>query len=347
MRGKLAADADLSREDCVTRSRFCNATARHFCYVRNRHLRGQQRVTSDQALAPPDRRRVLVIFNPTAGARRRQRLDAVVAGLQAAGCDVLLRATTRRGDAEAFAREAHSSAFHVLLAAGGDGTINEVVNGLAADAPLLALCPMGTANVLASEIGLVAEPAAIVRAVLTGEAREAWPGIANGRRFLMMAGVGFDAEVVAGIVPRLKRALGKGAYVVETARQLVRYRYPRFRIGIDGVVYDAASAIIAKGHFYAGRYVVAPPARLDAPSFHVCLFTASGPLAVLWYGTALLLGLVPRLPGVRLVPATRVEVAGDAAPVQGDGDIIATLPLTVTVAPQPVRLLAPAGAAQR
>jgi YegS/Rv2252/BmrU family lipid kinase len=294
-----------------------------------------------QRKPPADRRRILVIYNPAAGRSRRQRLDAVVAGLQAAGCDVLLRATTRRGDAEAFARESRMQDHDVLLAAGGDGTINEVVNGLTAAAPPLALCPMGTANVLAAEIGLMVAPEAIVHAVLHGTVREIWPGDANGRHFLMMAGVGFDAEVVAGIAPRLKRALGKGAYVVETLRQLVRYRYPRFRVVIDGVAHDAASAIIANGRFYAGRYVVAPQARLETPAFQVCLFRAGGPLAVLWYGTALLLDLVPRLPGVTLVSGARVEVSGPPGPVQGDGDIIATLPLTATVAPQPVRLLTP------
>jgi diacylglycerol kinase (ATP) len=296
----------------------------------------------NQKPCPPDRRRILVIFNPVAGARRRRRLDSVLEALRAAGCAVTVRPTTQRGDAEAFAREARADTCDVVLAAGGDGTINEVANGLGAGAPPLALCPLGTANVLAAEIGLATDPAAVAHTVLHGRVSEVAVGIANGRRFLMMAGVGFDAQVVAGIVPRLKKMLGKGAYVLETFRQLLHYRFPRFHFVIDGQPYEGASAIIAKGHFYAGRFVCAPDARLESPSFQVCLFRSGGPFAVLYYGTAMMLGLVPRLPDVALVTGTRIEVQGPAGdPVQGDGDTLAAMPLSVSLAPERLKLLVP------
>ncbi len=294
-------------------------------------------------LAPTGRRRVLVIFNPVAGPRRARRLHAVVALLKAAGCTVLLRETAARGDAERFAAEATMAEHDVVLAAGGDGTLNEVANGLGPDAPLLAVCPLGTANVVAAEVGLAIDPAAIAATVLHGKVFSLAPGLANGRRFLMMAGVGFDAHVVAGIRPAIKRRLGKGAYVLETLRQLWRFNFPGYRLTIDGVAYQCASAIIAKGHFYAGRFICAPDARLDDPRFQICVFRWNGPLAVVYYALAMGMGLVPRAPGVTLVWGSSVEVTSlDGDPVQGDGDTVAVLPLTASVAPARLRVLVPA-----
>jgi YegS/Rv2252/BmrU family lipid kinase len=291
---------------------------------------------------PLPRRRILVIYNPVAGPGRRRRLNNVLQGLRDAGCAITLRETGKPGDAEAFARAADANEHDVVLAAGGDGTINEVVNGLGPLAPPLALCPLGTANVLAAEIALATDTTAVLRTILYGQELRVRPGRANGRRFLMMAGVGFDAEVVAGIVPRVKRLLGKGAYVLETFRQLLRYRFPRFRLTIDGVPYEGASAIVARGHFYAGRFVCAPDARLAEPRFQVCLFRKGGPFAVLYYGTAMLLGLVPRLPDVALLAGQSIEVQGpDGLPVQGDGDTVARLPLSVSLDDQPLKLLVP------
>src|SRR3546814_8984323 len=90
-----------------------------------------------------------------------------------------------------------------------------------------------------------------------------------------MAGIGFDAHVVAKLPGDLKRVLGKGAYVIESLRRLIDYNVPRYRLKIDGRDYDCASAVIAKGHFYGGRFVCAPHARLDDPAFEICLFRRS------------------------------------------------------------------------
>ena len=290
-------------------------------------------------------RRLLLIYNPVAGQRHARRFEAVLARLRAAGAELTVRPTTARGDAEAFAAAADRAAFDAVIAAGGDGTINEAANGLAAagaDAPPLALLPLGTANVLAAEIGLASDPAAIAATILQGRETRVYAGLANGRRFLQMTGVGFDAEVVAHVSPRFKRLAGKGAYVVETWRQLRAYGFPRFRLTIDGRAFDAASAVIAKGHFYGGRMVCAPDARLAEPRFQVCLFEHGGALAVLRYGAALVLGRLPRQPGIRLLPAHEIDVAADiSAPVQGDGDIIARLPLSARIDERPLSLILP------
>jgi len=283
---------------------------------------------------------VLVIFNPTAGARRRRRLDRVLAELARLGCAVSLRATQARGDAEAFARAADPDAVDLVVAAGGDGTINEIINGLAQSSLPLALIPLGTANVLAQEIGLPLAPRRIARVIATGRPRPVYPGLANGRRFVMMAGIGIDARIVEGIAPRLKRLGGKLAYVWSGIQSILRDRPVRYRIEIDGVSYGAAAIIVAKGHYYGGRFVVARRARLDTPSLHAVLMERPGRWNIVRYGIAIALGRLDRLPDVRIVEGRAVTIHGptDEA-VQADGDLAATLPLSVTVAETPLLLV--------
>lgn len=305
--------------------------------------------------AAPDavtaRRHVLVIHNPNAGRRRRRhRLHSVVADLERAGTRVELKPTAGAGDALRFARAAVESAARgegpdVVVAAGGDGTINEVVNGMAGAGVPLALLPLGTANVLAAEIGLVETPEEIVRAILHGPAVPIHLGDVNGRRFTIMAGIGLDAEVVASVNPRLKRATGKFAYAVATLQRWLEYRRHRFRIEIDGVLHEAAAAVVANGHYYAGRFVCAGEARLTDPRLHVCLFEKPGRWQAVYYMAGLFGGFLPRLKSYRVVPAREVAILAEGArPVQGDGDVIARLPVRIRVADETLHLVMPATA---
>ncbi len=284
--------------------------------------------------------RILVIHNPAAGGRRRRFLDAVLGRLARDGVQVTLRATTRRGDAERFAREASLDRFERLVVAGGAGTINEVINGLADRRLPVAIIPLGTANVLAAELSLPADAMRLAETIRTGRWHEVVIGRANGRAFTMMAGIGFDAHVVAHVDLRLKRRIGKLAYVLETLVQLWRYRPISYEVAVDGTPYRAASVIVAKGHYYGGRFVCAPAARLDAPELHVCLFGNAGRRHVVRYAAALLLGRLHRLSDVAIVPARVVEIAGPLGePVQGDGDTLTRLPARIETLSGALRLI--------
>jgi diacylglycerol kinase (ATP) len=286
------------------------------------------------------RRRLLVIFNPTAGRRRRRAL-AVALRLLEGRAEISRQHTRARGDAEAFARSVPEGA--IALVAGGDGTANEVANGLlAAGGGDMAILPLGTANVLAAELG-ISDMASAADAAATGWRFIYRPGLANGRGFLMMAGVGFDAHVVAGVSRRLKRLLGKGAYVAESLRQLWRFSFPRYRVSVDGMTHDAASVIVARGHFYGGRFVVAPEARLENEMFQVCLFRRGGRLRTIVYAVALAMGRLHRLADVEILPARKVTIEGPPGdPVQGDGDLIGRLPVEIALSPIAIGLLRPA-----
>jgi YegS/Rv2252/BmrU family lipid kinase len=270
----------------------------------------------------------------------------VLSALDGAGCTYVVRETTGPGDALRFAREALDGGCDLVVAAGGDGTVNEVINGLGG-APLpLAIVPLGTANVLAAEIGLRTDPEAVARTIAQGEPRPVSLGQADGRRFLLMAGAGFDAHVVQGVSVPLKRWLGKGAYVYASLRQLLAFPFRQYRVRVDGVEYRAASVVIANGRHYAGRHLCAPAADLGHPTLEVCLFERSGRLAVVVYALALLTGRLPRLKSLRIVSGRRIEIAGrPGEPLQGDGDVIGQLDTVIEVLPEALRLVFPPPAA--
>lgn len=290
-------------------------------------------------------RRVLVIYNPTAGRRRGKRLAATLDLLRARGCVVEERRTTRRGDAEEFARAASSADYDVVVAAGGDGTVNEVVNGMIGrpDRPRLAVIPLGTANVLALEIGLDPKDACqVADTIAFGASSTVHLGVANGRHFLLMAGAGLDAHVVEGVNVALKRHAGKLAYVVESVRQAFGYDFPELQIRANGVTYEGRMAVACRGRFYGGPFVAAPDARLDRPKLEVCILPKSGVGGVVRYGLALPMNKLSELPEVQVVSADSITILGPrGAPLQGDGDIVARLPAEISIAGETIELVIP------
>ena len=287
-------------------------------------------------------RRLLIIFNPAAGWRRRRRHAPGLAQLRQHGCAVVQRETEAPGDAERFAAEVDPGAFDLVVAAGGDGTVNETINGLARSGLPLALIPLGTANVLAAEIGLGTDPAAVARCVALGQPRPIALGAANGRRFILMAGAGFDAHVVADVSVPMKRWLGKGAYILSTLRQLLVFEFPSYDVLTDNKVQRAASVIVTNARYYGGRFVCAPEASLESDTLQVCLFERGGRLATLGYALALFSGRLPRLSSYRLIEAHRIEVRGrPGEPVQVDGDGIGQLNVAIEVLPQALDLVFP------
>ncbi|HET6198530.1 MAG TPA: diacylglycerol kinase family protein [Acetobacteraceae bacterium] len=307
---------------------------------------------------PP--RAVLLIRNPTAGRRRQGLVDAVVRELEAEGWTVELVDTAAAGDARRLAESCAIGRYAVIAVAGGDGTINEVVNGLATrgeGAPPMAIVPLGTANVLAHELGLAAKASAVAKTIMSGRAVLVHPGQAScpsdpeggPRCFSLMAGAGFDAKVVAGVSARLKRRFGKAAYVWRSLIETRRYRPVRYAVEIDGAHYEAASVIVTHSRHYAGPYIVAPDAALGEPLLHVCLFERWGRRQTLRFGLALLLGRLPHTGGYRVITGRQIKVsvlcdAGEQRrqPVQIDGDDALTLPVSIGLASGAVRLLQPA-----
>ena len=288
---------------------------------------------------------MLVIFNPVAGRRRATALWRVLDLLVENGVKVEVAETQHAGHATQLAREAAHDGFGMVVAAGGDGTIAEVANGLMGSAAALGVIPLGTANVLAKEYKLSTAPRAIANALAYKRTTILWPGIARlaGREqvFVQMVGLGFDGAVVHGLQPLLKRAIGRGAYVWQSLWESVAYGFPKLRLSVDGKDYEAASVVVTKGRLYGGPYLLAPNAASTRPGFQVALFENSGTFPALLSGAALPLGLLPRCPGVRVVAGTQVDFFANNGPIltQSDGDAMAGTPQMVINASSPIPIV--------
>ena len=291
---------------------------------------------------------MLIIFNPAAGRQRVTRFWRVLDVMSANGVQLEIIETRYPGHATELARRATAQGeARLVVAAGGDGTIAEVASGLAGGPCGLGIIPLGTANVLAHELGLSFSPDAVAAALAFGRTRTMWPGIATGpdgaRLFVQMLGAGFDAQVVGNLSLRLKRALGRTSYVLQSMRELARYAFPPIGIRLDGQLCQAGSVIVSKGRLYAGRYLVAPGGNPTRRGFSVVLFERSDRWPSVWQaalcGAALPLNLLSRMPGVRVVRASTVELDCQFAPAQADGDPTVGGHLLITDAPGPIEVV--------
>ena len=288
-----------------------------------------------------------MIYNPIAGQRRQQLYGDTLKLLGELGVIVVERPTGRRGDAERFASEIPSDEYDVIAVAGGDGTINEAINGLHSSSPPLAIVPLGTANVLAAELDLKTDPTHIAHTIAGAQPSPIYLGIINERKFVMMAGAGIDSHVVQSVSTKLKRITGKGAYVWQTLVELVRFPSPVYIVTIDGIPHEVGSAVFANGHYYGGRFVTAPEARLEDPVLHACLLTGRGRWNLIRYGMALAGNRLAQLSDVTTIEFKQAVIDGPKGdPVHADGDIIGSLPATIRSDPTPLYVLRPAGIAK-
>ncbi|MDO3378993.1 diacylglycerol/lipid kinase family protein [Geoalkalibacter halelectricus] len=288
-------------------------------------------------------RNIIVIANPTAGRRGPQRIEQAVTALRRRGACVDLWYTQRRGDGLDLCRQAIERRPDAVVAAGGDGTINEVINGLAGSDIPLGILPLGTANVFAREIGLGKDIADAVETIFAGRTQRVHLGLAGDRHFLLMAGIGFDAQVVYQLDLGLKRLLGKAAYVLTGVRVLLAPPSQLLEIEADGEILTGYGVIIGKARHYGGAFQATPLAGLDLPELDLCIFRRRGALPLMRYVSGIARGRHLQLPDVlyRKVTSARVRCASPL-PVQADGDLIGRLPMDFSVARDSLTILRPA-----
>ncbi|MEM9441692.1 MAG: diacylglycerol kinase family protein [Pseudomonadota bacterium] len=288
------------------------------------------------------RRRVFVIANPAAGALTSRRLALMITALEAHGCSVRVHQTNRPGEAEHLVAESDLGNVDAIAAAGGDGTFNEVLNGLPQTAPPLAVIPFGTVNVLAKEIGLKPSIGMIAHTVVFGNSRRISIGEANGRRFALMASVGLDAMAVDNINVALKERLGRLAYVYEALKQLTIGSSTTYQLCIEGRRQEARGVIVANGRRYAGDYITSPHADLEKPLLDVCRLKNTGRSAPALCFLSLLRGQFARRDDISITETSEFEILGPKdAPLQADGDVLCRLPATIRVLPRAVDLIFP------
>ncbi len=297
--------------------------------------------------------KITIIFNPVAGAGKRKKLNRAVGVLCGRGIRPKIRETTKQGDARRFAAEEAERDTEVVIAAGGDGTINEVANGLAGSRVALGVVPLGVANLLALEMGIPADPALAVEIILGGATRLINPGyvvledIDSGKEirrfFLLMAGIGFDGGILHDINRSRVESWGKAAYVMAGMRAMAKYTKTAFSVRFDSrEELLAYSAVVGKSRFYGGKFMVTPRASLLDESLDACVFTSPGPLRMLKHAVNVLIGRHPAQGGVYYAKARELDIdSRDKVYIQVDGDYLGRLPARLGVGKNALQIVVP------
>jgi diacylglycerol kinase (ATP) len=294
--------------------------------------------------------RTTIIYNPFAGGlkgRRGQRLEHARHLLTASGHEVTLVPTTGPSTAGDIARRSIEAGAELILAAGGDGTIHEVVAGMVNSPVPLGILPGGTANVLANELGLGNHMQAAARRIAECVPRRIALGrVESGKRtryFLLMAGAGFDADTVHRVSTAFKARFGKLSYWMAGFAQIVN-RLPEFDIAINGRTHRCSFALTSRVRNYGGDFEIARHTSLLDDRFEIVLFEGGHGVRYVKYLLGMSTGRLEGMKGVSFFRASRVAlspISDGPVHLQTDGEYAGLLPAVIEIVPDALTLLIP------
>lgn len=303
----------------------------------------------------------LLIYNPTSGRRRHRRfaeIEQAARILKDAGIRTELAPTSSPLAAKDIARLAVNQRRGMIIACGGDGTVNEVLNGMAGSDVPLALLPAGTANILAKELGIPWDIPHAARLIPDGVVKRVAVGVAlapegknrpeippEGRFFLCVGGAGPDGAIVNGVHSGLKKQAGILAYWAEGLRQLFKYDFPLLKVRSNGKEVRASIVVVGRTANYGGPFKITTGASLFENSFEFLTNSATSRFRYLICLPALWLGKLRQLDGIEAWKADEAicESAGtQLVYAQVDGEPIGPLPLAFRIWPNALSLVVPA-----
>ena len=295
--------------------------------------------------------RICVIFNPAARGNKARRFKKFLAELSQ---QCALKATTAPGDARRFAQAAVATGYDVIAAAGGDGTVNEVLNGIA-DEPdgfakaRLGVLPLGTVNVFARELKIspklehawrVLKRANEMKIDL-GRADYLEDGKPAQRYFMQLAGAGLDARAIELVSWKLKKSAGPLAYLVAGFQALTE-KQARITAKADGREISGELLLLGNGRFYGGPFEIFPDAGLCDGRLEACAFPKVDLSSLTRLAPEFLLRRKLAEAHVRRLNAGKIELTGDSsAAFELDGEWIGHLPATFSVERQKLRVVIP------
>ncbi|MBI4150487.1 diacylglycerol kinase family lipid kinase [Candidatus Woesearchaeota archaeon] len=216
--------------------------------------------------------RYLLIINPLAGGGKAKNvITKIKVFFHLHGYEITVIETRRKGDAIKLTKR-YRNKHDIVIACGGDGTINEVINGLAGTKKLLAIIPLGTENVLAQYLRIPLDIDAACLRILQGKVRKVDVGKTNGRYFILMTGIGFDAHVAAKVEPVLKKLIGSIAYPLTAIREIFAYEPAKITITANNKQYTGYYVIVSNCRYYGGKIPIAYRAQIDDGLLDVCIF---------------------------------------------------------------------------
>jgi len=293
-------------------------------------------------------RRVQIIANPIAGGgRARRRAPELAAALERLGIAADLFFTAAPGEARERAAAIGAVDCDAVVAVGGDGTLNEVLNGLRDPTLPLTVLPLGTANVLATELGIPRRPEALARVVARGRTIGAAIGLAGARRFLLFTGAGLDGAMVEQLEKVRKGRLGKARWIKPVLQ--VAVRWPRHELAVETDsgrrIEGASEVLVTRVRCYGGVMSMPGGMRIDDGALHVLCFRQRTRTAYVMAALRAWLGRLRPGRDVEVLSARALRIdstAAEPSPYQVDGDLGGQTPVEVALAAETARILAPA-----
>lgn len=287
---------------------------------------------------------VLVIGNPISGTGQTEaRIAELVVALEKSGHEVDVFLTQGPGDARRCAGDVGPDVERLIIA-GGDGTVNDVINGLPdpSQVPILQL-PTGTANMFARDLGLPWHPSQVADLVDKGLVRNIDVGLAGEHRFLMLASAGWDAWVTREIRRIRGRRLGYTGYFFPICRIMAQYRPVELRVIVDDEkAYPGGFVLVLNVRYYGGYFVFADHAALDSGCFDVRIFHSGRQIDIARYFTAAFFHQESLISDVTKVNARRITIESDEpCPIQADGDFQGVTPMHLELKPAAARVVVP------
>ena len=281
--------------------------------------------------------RICIIANPAA-----RGVKARLEHLQRLTRNVVIKTTSGPGDAEAQTERAVAQGYETIVAAGGDGTINEVVNGIGTAHVALGILPMGTVNVFALELGIPFNLLAAWKVIRARKTRAIDLASANGHLFVQMAGVGADAQVVERNSRLVKQVLGPLSYLL-TATQVAAEKPPRLRVFRDGQpTLEGSFVLVGNGRFYGGPFALFSEADMQDGLLDICVFRSMNYLALMRYLRGLLFGSLTKFTDVEYFKARHLVVKADRhVPLEADGELAGHAPVEFSVRRRKLRVIVP------
>lgn len=218
--------------------------------------------------------KILFILNPIAGGGKAGDLeDMIRTEMEARNIEYSLRKTTASGDATLIAEEGLEDGYDLIVAVGGDGTLNEIARAILGTSASLGIIPGGTGNDMARTLDMPLDPREALKNLLKHQKKTIDVGYVNGELFLNIASTGLDSAVVEGAKAYKEKYQGSTAYSISMLKNLIRFRKKPMKIEIDGETIDEEIYLVAVGNgkTYGGGFKILPMAKLDDGYFHICV----------------------------------------------------------------------------
>ena len=288
---------------------------------------------------------IAVILNPTAGNLEtvrdwQERVESI-----ARRCPI--RITSHPGEAEALARRAVEDGFARIVAAGGDGTVNQVANGIAGSNCALGILPMGTVNVFAMELGLPSDDLALCWDVVeTGNIRLVDLPSANQKYFVQLGGIGLDAQAVKETSLAFKRSLGPLSYLVSAAQIAARQPPKLFIRSENASALEGSFVLVGNGRLYGGPFPFFKQAVIDDGLLDVVVFKRLGYLEIIKYLHDVVFSSDIRVPEIEYFQTRHLSVTSEQdVPVELDGELAGNCPVEFQMHEKALRVLSPPSSA--